>query len=89
MITKADLERVQHPLTDPLVILLRMNGYDVKMILVDTGSFVKVMYYNIFKQLKLTQLGLKLVQVSLVGFNAQSHWPLGTVTLKVRVGSLC
>ena len=36
MFSKADLERVQHPHADPLVIQLRMNNYDVKKILVDT-----------------------------------------------------
>ena len=54
MFTKADLERVQHPHSDPLVIQLRMNGYDVKMILVDIGSSVEVIYYNLFKQLELS-----------------------------------
>ncbi|GFS46047.1 ovate family protein 13 [Actinidia rufa] len=39
--TRADLERVQHSHYDPLVIQLRMNNYDVKRILVDTGSSVK------------------------------------------------
>ncbi|GFY93006.1 hypothetical protein Acr_08g0014020 [Actinidia rufa] len=32
----ADLERVQHPQSDPLVVQLRIGGYDVKRILVDT-----------------------------------------------------
>ncbi|XP_057484578.1 uncharacterized protein LOC130770943 [Actinidia eriantha] len=30
---------------------------------------------------------LKPARASLIGFNAQSYWPLGTITLKVRVGS--
>ena len=64
-----------------------MNNYDVKKILVDTSSSVEVMYYNLFKQLNLHESELKLARAPLVGFNAQSHWPLGTVTLKVRVGS--
>ena len=85
--SKADLERVQHPHADPLVIQLRMNGYDVKRILVDTKSLVEVTYYDLFKQLKLSQLDLKQTRAPLVGFNAQSHWPLGTVTFKVRAGS--
>ena len=60
-----------------------MNNYNVKMILVDTGSSVEVMYYDLFKQLKLTQSNLKTARAPLVGFNTQSHWPLGTMTLKV------
>ena len=47
--TKNDLERVQHPYSDPLVIQLKMNNYDVKRILVETGSSVEVMYYDLFK----------------------------------------
>ena len=68
--TKADLERVQNPHSDPLGIQLIMNGYDVKRILVDTGSLVEVMYYDLFKQLKLSQSDLKLARAPLVGFNA-------------------
>ena len=41
--TKADLERVQHPHSDPLVIQLRLHNYDVKRILVDTNSLVEVL----------------------------------------------
>ncbi|GFY97516.1 hypothetical protein Acr_12g0000570 [Actinidia rufa] len=84
--SKADLERVQHPHSDPLVVQLRIGGYDVKRILVDIGSSVKVMYYDLFKQLKLPQDKLKLARAPLVGFNAQAHWPLGTVSLKIRAG---
>ena len=51
--TKANLKRVHHPNNDLLVIQLRMNNYDVKRILVDTKSFMEVMYYDLFKRLKL------------------------------------
>ncbi|GFS40182.1 hypothetical protein Acr_00g0066980 [Actinidia rufa] len=40
--SRADLERVQHPHSDPLVVQLRIGGYDVKRILVDTGSSVEL-----------------------------------------------
>ena len=49
MFTRADLERVEHPHPDPLVVQLRINNYDVKQILVDTRSLVEVMYYDLFK----------------------------------------
>ncbi|GFY97528.1 hypothetical protein Acr_12g0000690 [Actinidia rufa] len=39
--TKVDLERVQHPHYDPLVIQLRMNNYNVRRVLVDTRSSVE------------------------------------------------
>ncbi|XP_057489426.1 uncharacterized protein LOC130775293 [Actinidia eriantha] len=85
---RANLERVQHPHSDLLVVQRRIGGYDVKRILVDTKSSVEVMYYyDLFKQLKLPQDQLKLARAPLVGFNTQAHWPLGTVSLKTRAGS--
>ena len=51
---------VQHPYADPLVIQLRINNYDVKRILVDIGNSIEVMYYDLFKQLKLSKPDLKL-----------------------------
>ena len=59
MFSRTNLERVQHPPIDPLVIQLRVNNYDMKRILEDTGSFVEVMYYDLFKQLKLSKIDLK------------------------------
>ena len=47
--TKADLERVQHPHSNPLVIQLKVNNYNVERVLVDTRSSVEVMYYDLFK----------------------------------------
>ncbi|GFS29078.1 hypothetical protein Acr_00g0005240 [Actinidia rufa] len=67
--------------------VVKDGGYDVKRILVDTGSSVEVMYYDFFKQLKLPRDQLKPARAPLVGFNAQAHWPLGTVSLKTRAGS--
>ncbi|GFZ02162.1 hypothetical protein Acr_15g0007710 [Actinidia rufa] len=80
--SKADLERVQHPHSDPLVVQLRIEGYNIKRILVDIRSSVEVMYYDLFKQLKLSQDQLKPARALLVGFNAQVHGPLETMSLK-------
>ncbi|GFY96858.1 MICOS complex subunit, putative [Actinidia rufa] len=73
--TRADLERVQHPHNDPLVIQLQIHNYNVEMILVDSSCSVEVTYYDLFKQLNLTWADLKLVRALLVGFNAQVYWP--------------
>ena len=77
--TRPDLKRVQHPHSDLLVVQLRINNYDVKQILVDTESLVEVMYYDLFKQLKLSKADLKPAHAPLFCFNTQSHWPLGTI----------
>ena len=70
MFTRANLKRVQHLHFDPLVVQLSINNYDVKRILVNTGSSIEVMYYHLFKQLKLSEMNLKPARVPLVGFNA-------------------
>ena len=56
---KADLNMVQHSYSDHLVIQLRISNYDMKRILVDTRSSVELMYYDFFKQLKLSQSDFK------------------------------
>ncbi|XP_050278331.1 uncharacterized protein LOC126719865 [Quercus robur] len=41
------------PHDDALVVTLRIGGYDVKRVLIDQGSAMKVMYPNLYKGLKL------------------------------------
>ncbi|GFZ08917.1 hypothetical protein Acr_20g0007250 [Actinidia rufa] len=53
--TRADLERVQYPYFDPLVIQLRMDNYDVKRILVDTGSLVESPQKGAMKEVQLIE----------------------------------
>ena len=67
---KADLEQVQHPHNNPLVIHLWVQNYDVKKILVDAESSTEVMYYDIFEQLNLSKVDLRPAQAPLVEFNA-------------------
>ncbi|GFY96883.1 hypothetical protein Acr_11g0011890 [Actinidia rufa] len=45
--TRVDLEKVQHPHSDTLVIQLRLNNYDIKRILVDTKSSIEVIKFAI------------------------------------------
>ena len=55
--------------------------------MVDSSNSVEVMYYDLFKQLKLTTADLKLAWALLVGFYAQAHWPLRIVILKIWASS--
>ncbi|GFS44221.1 hypothetical protein Acr_00g0089210 [Actinidia rufa] len=50
--SKANLERVQHPHVDPLVIQLKINNYDVKRILVDTGSSIEGVSSTLHQDIK-------------------------------------
>ncbi|XP_028093823.1 uncharacterized protein LOC114293934 [Camellia sinensis] len=44
-----DLERIQMPHNDALVVTLRVKDIDIKRILIDQGSSVEIMYYDAFK----------------------------------------
>ena len=48
-----DKIRTIQPHDDTLVVTLRIGGYDVKRVLVDQGSAVKIMYPNLYKGLNL------------------------------------
>ncbi|XP_028084648.1 uncharacterized protein LOC114285759 [Camellia sinensis] len=65
-----DLELIQTPHNDALVVTLRIRDFNVKHILIDQGSLIEIMYYNAFKQLKLRDTDLALATSPLVGFNS-------------------
>ena len=41
------------PHDDALVVTLRIGGYDVRLVLVDQGSVVEIMYHDLYKGLNL------------------------------------
>ncbi|XP_028071798.1 uncharacterized protein LOC114274132 [Camellia sinensis] len=65
-----DFERIQMPHNDALVVTLRVKDFDIKRILIDQGSSVEIMYYDVFKQMKLENKDLALATSSLVGLNS-------------------
>ncbi|KAH7847010.1 hypothetical protein Vadar_020735 [Vaccinium darrowii] len=86
--TDDDLEGVSVPHNDALVITLRIGEYDVEKILVDQGASTEIMYYDTFKRMELPVNSLQKCLIPLVGFSAQTVWPMGKVTLPVRAGSV-
>ncbi|XP_028098582.1 uncharacterized protein LOC114298252 [Camellia sinensis] len=54
--TIKDLESIQHPHTDALIITVGIRKrFDVKCILVDQGSAADILYYNLFRKLGLSE----------------------------------
>ncbi|CAL5335379.1 unnamed protein product [Camellia sinensis] len=80
-----DLEGVDLPYNDPLVIYLKVGDHLVNKILVDTGSSVNVMYNNLFKMLELKPEDLKPTSYMMCGFNAVPVQPMGEMTLPIYV----
>ena len=50
---EADVRGVKQPHNDPLVIMLNIEGFNTKRILVDNGSSADIIYLPAFQQLKL------------------------------------
>ena len=75
------------PHNDALVVTLRIGGYDVKRVLVDQGSEVKIMYPDLYKGLKLKPKDLVNYDSLLVGFDGKIVIPRGQIRLPIQVGS--
>uniref|UniRef100_A0A2N9H645 Uncharacterized protein n=1 Tax=Fagus sylvatica TaxID=28930 RepID=A0A2N9H645_FAGSY len=84
----SDLQDVQLPHNDPLVITLRIGNYDVKRILIDQGSFAEVMYQELFEKLGLGKSDLSEYSSPVFGFSGESTIPVGKTTLPVLAGPI-
>ena len=65
------------PHDDALVVKLRIGGFDVKRVLVDSGSVVEIMYPNLYKGLNLKPKDLTAYDSSLLNFEGRTVMPKG------------
>ena len=84
---EADARGVRQPHNDPLVIMLNIEGFNTKRILVDNGSSVDIIYLLAFQQLKLDEKRLRPFESPLVSFSGDRVYPKGIITLTVTVGT--
>ena len=84
---EADARGVRQPHNDPLVIMLTIEGFNTKRVLVDNDSSADIIYLPAFQQLKLDPKRLRSFDSSLVSFNGDIVYPKGIVTLTVTVGT--
>ena len=83
-----DLKDVQLPHSDPLVITLKIENYNVKRVLIDQGSFVEVMYQDLYEKLGLGESDLANFTSPVFGFSSESTTPLGKTKLPILVGPI-
>uniref|UniRef100_A0A2N9EQ48 Uncharacterized protein n=1 Tax=Fagus sylvatica TaxID=28930 RepID=A0A2N9EQ48_FAGSY len=83
-----DLEGVQLPHSDALVITLRIGEFDVKRVLIDPDSSVEIMYESLFRGLGLKKKDLSRTEGPLSGFSGETVIPSGKVTINVRAGTV-
>ncbi|VFQ93968.1 unnamed protein product [Cuscuta campestris] len=74
------------PHRDALVITIDIMDLVIHKTLVDTGSFVNIMYMDTYKALGLTRHELLPIKTPLTGFTGGSIEPEGVITLSVEVG---
>ena len=75
------------PHDDALLVTLRIGGYDVKKVMVDQGSAVKIMYPDLYKGLGLKLEDLTTYSSPLVSFEGKMVVPKGQIRLPVQVGA--
>ncbi|CAL5430092.1 unnamed protein product [Camellia sinensis] len=85
--SEADLEMVQHPHNDALVVFLQVGECQVRCILIDQGSSCDIMYVRCYKELSLHPYDMEQSNSPMVGFNGTPTWPLGTTILEVQAGT--
>ena len=75
------------PHDDALVVTLRIGGYDVKMVMIDQGSAVEIMYPGLYKGLGLKSENLIAYSSPLVSFEGKMVVPKGQIRLPVQIGT--
>ena len=65
------------PHDDALVVTLRIGGFDVRRVLVDSGSAVEVMYLDQYKGLNLRPEDLMAYDSPLISFEGKTVVPKG------------
>ena len=78
---------VKQPHNDPLVIMLNIEGFNTKRILIDNGSSADIIYLPAFQQLRLDSRRLRPFDSPLFNFNGDRVYPRGIVTLTVTAGA--
>ena len=84
---EADARGVKQPHNDPLVIMLNIEGFNTKRILVDNGSSADIIYLPAFQQLKLDPKRLRPFESPFVSFSGDRVYPKGIVTLTITMGT--
>ena len=79
-----DKARTIQPHDDALVVMLKIEGYDVRQMLVDQGSAVEIMYPDLYKGLNLKPEDLTAYESPLVSFEEKNVIPKGQIRLPIQ-----
>ena len=82
-----DKQGTIQPHDDALVVTLKINGYNVRRVMIDQGSAAEIMYHDLFKGLKLKPKNLTAYSSPLVSFKGKMIIPKGQIRLLMQTGS--
>lgn len=87
---KEDLEGVDTPQNDALVLIVNICNYDVKRVLINPGSSLEVMYPNLYNYLRpfIPKKAIQSVDLPIYIFNGKPVWLIAIVELLVRIGQV-
>ncbi|PKI53513.1 hypothetical protein CRG98_026058 [Punica granatum] len=83
---EVDAKHVHFPHDDALVVTAQIDAYDVKKILVDSGSFANILFHATFREMKLREEYLKPIWSPLIDITGSTAEPLGMISLQVYFG---
>ena len=79
---------VDTPHNDALMLTVHISTFEVKRILIDTGSSSEIMYHNIFKKLDLPPSQVKNADMPMFNFSGEVVWPIAIAEVPVRIGEV-
>ena len=85
--SEEDARGVKQPYDYPLVIMLMIEGFNIKRVLVDNESSAEVIYHSAFQKLKVDPKRLRPFESPLVSFSGDKVYPRGIVTLTITTSS--
>ncbi|GAV62082.1 hypothetical protein CFOL_v3_05606, partial [Cephalotus follicularis] len=85
--SKSDLKGVHLPRDDRVVVTLLVELFTMKIVLLDSGSSVDILYKPAFDQLRIPEDQLKPVKNPQIGFAGEIVLPFGSIDLSVIVDS--
>ena len=84
--TNKDMQGIDAPHNDALVLTVNINTFDVKRVLIDLGSSSEITYHSLFEKLKLPATQIRSVDAPIFSFNGEAVWLIAVAEVPVRLG---
>ena len=82
-----DLEGIQHPHDDPLVLTITVANFQVCTILVDSSSSTDILFAEVYDKINLGKERLQPIRSPFIGFLREKVYPLRSITLPNTAGA--